>query len=139
MQGAILTANELKNSLDIELGLSHGLGLVTASGGVTRLLVLSPEVLDPFQPFTAADTEFFYMYVLNFLWSCFVGLHREAEMRSNAMTPRFMQYMTQSAILKHTSADIEILQSNPEKLARFVEVTPHTCLHSVFDTWQDHP
>ena len=105
MTGAITAANELKFSLDIELGLSYGLGLVAALDGLIGPLVLSPE----------------------------------AEMRKNATFPGFMWFTTKSSLSKYTSADIEILQSNPEKLARFVEVTPHAYLRSVFDTWQDHP
>ena len=103
MTGAITAANELKFSLDIELGLSYGLGLVAALGGLIGPLVLSPE----------------------------------AEMRKNATFPGFMWFTTKSSLSKYTSADIEILQSNPEKLARFVEVTPRACMRSVVD--RDHP
>jgi hypothetical protein len=105
MQGAIATGNELKFSLDIEIGLSYGLGYVTASGGLSHPLVLSPE----------------------------------AEMRSSALTPGFLQWFTQSSLSKYTSADIEILQSDPDKLARFVEVTPRTSLCYALDAWRDHP
>ena len=104
MIGAMMAANQLKMSLDIELGLSYGLGLVTASGGVIRPLVLSPD----------------------------------AEMIGNAMTPGVLQFRHgKAALSKYTSADIEILHSNPEKLARFVEVTPRACMRSVVD--RDHP
>ena len=47
----------------------------------------------------------------------------EAEMYSQSFTPALMGGFMQITIVKYGSADVEMLQSDPDKLARFVEVS----------------
>ena len=51
-------------------------------------------------------------------------LSSEVKMHSFALTPASMGFFMQSSVVKYGSADIDMLQSDPVKLARFVEVLP---------------
>ena len=51
-------------------------------------------------------------------------LSPEAEMHSEKITPAMIGFMMQAAVVKYSSADIEVLQSDSDKLARFIEVLP---------------